>query len=53
MYKCKKKEKIPQFHEYIIECKTQMMLKIENETKAGSIDKFQKQWNELYESLSF
>jgi hypothetical protein len=30
-----------------------MTLKIENETNAGSIEKFQKQWNELYESLGF
>jgi hypothetical protein len=53
VYKCKKKDNTPQLHEYLIECKKQMMLKIENETNAGTLDKFQKQWNELYESLGF
>jgi hypothetical protein len=53
VYKSKKKGKIPQLHEFIIECKTQMTLKKVNETNAGRIDKFQQQWNELYESLGF
>jgi hypothetical protein len=52
IYRNKKKEKPMHLYEFLLDCKNQIEIKQEIMANKGKIDKFQREWGELYNVLN-